>query len=137
MEKHWDYTDAEFEQLFNTCKLPPSEFSHEAHLRLAYINIDKYGIEQAEENIQNQLKKFVAFAKAKDKYHTTLTIAAIRAIHHFMHKSKSDNFHGFLFEFPTLKYNFKELMATHYSFDIFNSTKAKVEFLEPDLIPFD
>lgn len=53
MEEHWVYTDIEFEQLFNKCELPPAEFSHEAHLRLAWFYISRYGIEQAEENIQS------------------------------------------------------------------------------------
>ena len=49
------------EQDFIECKLNPSDFSHEAHLRLAWINIDRYGIEQAEKNIQNQLRKFFSY----------------------------------------------------------------------------
>ena len=119
------------------CTLSTSIFSHEAHLRLAWINIDKYGIENAEINIQNQLKKYVNFIGAEDKYNTTLTIAAIKAVYHFMLKSESDNFRDLIAEFPTLKYNFKELMAFHYGFDIYTSVDAKKEYLAPDLLPFD
>lgn len=137
MEKHFELSDSEFEQKFITCELNPSDFSHEAHLRLAWINIDKFGIEQAEKNIQDQLQKFVEFFGAKDKFNVTLTLAAIKAVYHFMLKSNSDNFKGFITEFPRLKYNFKELMNCHYSFDIYNSNLAKTEFLEPDLISFD
>ena len=106
-------------------------------MRLAWINIDQYGIEHAERNIQTQLQRFVESVGAKDKYNTTLTIAAIKAVYHFMLKAKSDNFKDFISEFPRLKYNFKELMSCHYSFDIYNSEKAKMGFLEPDMIPFD
>lgn len=137
MENHFNLSDTEFEKEFIHCKLNPSDFTHEAHLRLAWININKYGIEQAEKNIQNQLQKFVEFVGAKDKYNMTLTLAAIKAVYHFMLKSNSDNFKDFMTEFPRLKYNFKELMDYHYSFDIYNSKKAKMEFLEPDLVPFD
>ena len=137
MEKHFELSDSEFEKQFISCELKPADFSHEAHLRLAWINIDKYGIQQAEKNIQNQLQKFVEFVGAKDKYNMTLTLAAIKAVYHFTLKSKSDNFMDFITEFPRLKYNFKELMDFHYGFDIYNSEKAKTEFLKPDLIPFD
>lgn len=137
MEKHLDFTDSEFEQRFSTCELSPAEFTHEAHLRLAWIHITRYGIEQAEKNITTQLQTFVAFAGAQGKYNLTLTIAAIKAVYHFILKSKSTTFKDFIAEFPRLKYNFKELMACHYGFDIYHSAKAKVEFLEPDLIPFD
>lgn len=137
MEKHFDLSDTDFLHQFTTCKLDPAIFSHEAHLRLAWININHYGIAVAEKNIQSQLQDFVAFVGAKDKYHKTLTIVAIKAVHHFMSKSKSDNFKDFILEFPQLKSKFKELIGAHYSFGIFNSDKAKTEFLEPDLSSFD
>nr|WP_321236767.1 hypothetical protein [uncultured Psychroserpens sp.] len=137
MEKHFKLSDSEFQQKFITCELNPSYFTHEAHLRLAWININENGIEQAEKNIQTQLQKFVEFVEAKDKYNTTLTLAATKAVYHFMLKSNADNFKDFITEFPRLKYNFRELMDCHYGFDIYNSNQAKTEFLEPDLIPFD
>ncbi len=137
MEKHYRLSDVEFEKQFIACQLDPSIFSHEAHLRLAWINIHLYGLEQAEKNIQKQLQNFVEFVGAKDKYNATLTVAAIRAVGHFKEKSTADNFKYFIKEFPQLKNNFKALIASHYSFDIFNSNKAKTEFLEPDLAPFD
>ena len=137
MEKHFELSDSQFEKEFNSCRISPADFTHEAHLRLAWINIRKYGIEQAELNIQNGLKNYVEFVGAKGKYNTTLTIAATKAVYHFMLRSDSDNFKDFLIEFPKLKNNFKELMAYHYGFDIYNSIKAKTEYLEPDLVPFD
>ena len=137
MEKHWTLSDQEFEEQFSTCILPPSVFSHEAHLRLAWIYITKYGIEQAIIKIQMQLKHYVNFLGVKEKYNTTLTIAAIKAVHHFILKSDTDNFKNLIEEFPRLKFNFKALMSYHYGFDIYNSKKAKSEFLQPDLAPFN
>jgi hypothetical protein len=137
MQSHFNHSDLEFLRLFTSCELNPEVFTHEAHLRLAWINIDKYGIESAENEIQNHLKKFVAHVGARDKYNKTVTIAAMKAVYHFMLKSDANNFKDFISEFPRLNHNFKELLETHYSFDIFNSDRAKMEFLSPDLIPFD
>lgn len=137
MEKHFELSDAEFEEQLINCKLSPVDFNHEAHLRLTWIAIDKYGIEKALMIIQNQIRKFVEFLGAADKYNTTLTIAATKAVYHFKCKSKSDNFKDFIAEYPRLKNNFKDLMACHYGFDIYSSSKAKAKFLEPDLLPFD
>ena len=137
MKNHFALTDSEFEQQFQSCKLHPSLFGHEAHLRLAYIHIGKYGHDQAIKNICNQLMAYVDHLGATDKYNTTLTVAAIKAVHHFMKKSKASDFKGFIVEFPELKNEFKILMQSHYRFDIFNSQKAKKTFLEPDLIPLD
>ena len=125
MDSHFDMSDSEFENAFENCKVPPALFNHEAHLRLAWIHISKYGLEVAEENIQQQLNRFVAFVGASDKYNKTLTIVAIRAVGHFFRKSTSHNFSDFLQEFPQLKAEFKPLIESHYSFDIFNSVIRK------------
>lgn len=137
MEKHLDLTDDEFEQQFESCELDPILFSHEAHLRLAYIHIEKYGELKAIENVCNQLVAYVNHLGATNKYNTTLTVAAVKAVYHFMQNSTASEFKGFIAEFPQLKNEFKRLMHCHYSFDIFNSQKAKNKFLVPDLIPFD
>ncbi len=136
MEEHFKLSDSELERQFIACELNPSVFSHEAHLRLAWINIDKYGLEQAVKNIQNHLMNFVSHLGAEDKYHMTVTIAAVQAVNHFMEKSKSNNFNDFITEFPQLKNKFKELLNSHYSFDIFSSSKAKQSYLEPDVFAF-
>jgi len=136
MERHTELSDEEFEYQFKTCSLNPTLFNHEAHLRLAWIHIRKYGLNNALENIQMQLQEFVKHAGAIDKYHKTLTIAAIQAVNHFVKTSKSNEFQEFIKEYPQLKYGFKELIESHYSTDLFNSIKAKSEFIEPDLLAF-
>jgi hypothetical protein len=137
MERHFEFSDDDFEQQFSISVLSPTIFTHEAHLRLAWIHIRKYGIQTAIENICEQLQNYVVSLGAKDKYNKTVTIAAVKAVYHFMLKSKADNFQVFISENQKLKTNFKELLNTHYSTDIFKSTKAKKEFLEPELLPFD
>ncbi len=136
MELHFNLSDSEFERSFESCSMKPDVFTHIAHLRLAYIHISRYGKERAIENIEAQLQQFVKFAGATNKYHKTLTIVAIHAVHYHMRKSKAEDFKDFLLEFPELKQDFKNLVNSHYSFDIFNSTEAKIRFLEPDLQPF-
>lgn len=137
MDTHFAINDHEFERQFKDCTLNPAIFNHEAHLRLAWIHIKNYRIETAIDNICTQLVAYVDKLGARDKYNKTLSIAAIRAVYHFMLKSKSDNFRDFIAEFPRLKYNFKDLLSFHYAIDIFENEKAKYEYLEPDLLPFD
>ncbi|MDO5977501.1 hypothetical protein [Flavivirga spongiicola] len=136
MQKHFNLSDSEFKAQFINCEFNPANFSHEAHLRLAWIHINEYGFDKGVEEFQKQLLKFVDFSGVKDKYNKTLTIAALQAVYHFMQMSDKDNFKDFIDEHQQLNDNFKELMASHYSFDIFNSDKAKTEFIEPDLLPF-
>ena len=137
MTNHQDLTDFEFLELLSKCELPPGLFSHEAHLRLAWILIKQNGLQQAEIQIQELLKNYVAALGAPEKYNTTLTIAAMKAVHHFMKKSSSVTYNELFEEFPRLKSNFKDLMAAHYGFDIYTSEQARTTYLEPDLLPFD
>lgn len=130
-------SDTEFRIQFENCSLDPRIFDHEAHLRLVWIHIKKFGFQQARINIQNQIQKFVKHVGAEEKYHHTLTVTAIEIVNHFMTKQTSKTFKDFIFEFPELKNNFKGLIETHYSYDIFKSIKAKSEYLKPDLLPFN
>lgn len=137
MENHYSLDDNLFEKQFEDLSLIPTLFNHEAHLRLAWIHIKKFGVDKAEENLCEQIKAFATFHGDNDKYNLTVTVAAVRAVYHFLLKSKSDDFQNFISEFPKLKDNFKLLIEGHYSIDIFNSELAKKEFIKPDLSPFD
>lgn len=137
MDKHFELTDDQFEKQFESLTLNPVLFSHEAHLRLAWIHITRYGVDQAIENICNQIKAFAAFHGDHDKYNHTVTIVAVRVVYHFMLKSNSDNFKDFILKSARLKTEFRQLIETHYSTNIFTSVEAKTRYLAPDLQPFD
>ncbi|MDW7691537.1 hypothetical protein R9C00_17680 [Flammeovirgaceae bacterium SG7u.111] len=137
MEEHFELSDREFEERLANCTIDPILFSHEAHLRLAWIHIRNYGIEKAIENICGQIQKFACFHGSKDKYNATVTVAAVRAVYHFMLKSHANTFQELVLEFPRLKNKFKDLLECHYSINIFLSEEAKNEYVEPDLQPFD
>lgn len=136
MQYHNILSDRQFEVNFENYLLNPVFFTHEAHLRLAWIHITKYGVDQAAENLCQQIKKFDQAFGTGTKFNKTVTVAAVRAVDHFIKKSKADNFQDFIREFPQLKQDFKGLMSSHYSRDIFNDPKAKSQYLEPDLSAF-
>lgn len=137
MQNHLELSDAAFELQFKNCEFPAALFSHEAHLRLAWIHIQRYGVEQAVANVCTQLQAYVQHLGAADKYNETLTIAAVRAVYHFTLKTEFSGFQDFMAQNPRLKHNFRELIFKHYQTDIFNSETAKKQYLEPELLPFD
>ena len=137
MKSHLQFDDQQFEQEFQNATLEPELFTHEAHLRLAWIHIRRYGLYNAIANITTQLKQYVHHLGAADKYNETVTIAAIKAVHHFMLKSTASNFQDFISNNARLKTGFKELLRKHYVTDIFRSEKAKKTFMAPELLPFD
>lgn len=134
MEKHGKLSEFEFETQFENCTFDPHIFSHEAHLRLAWIHIKKYGLEKACQNVCEQILLFDQTHDKGEKFHTTLTIASLKIMYHFMKKANSDTFQGLLKEFPKLKTDFKKIIDSAYSFDVYNSEQAKKEYLAPDLI---
>lgn len=137
LSSHLILTDEVFELQFQMAKLDPVLFTHEAHLRLAWIHLRKYGVTRAILNVTSQLQHFVKVLGASEKYHHTLTIAAVKMVDHFRRKSTSQNFTDFISEFPQLKTNFRHLLNQHYKTDIMSSASARIEFFEPDLLPFD
>ncbi|NND94362.1 MAG: hypothetical protein HKN45_05810 [Flavobacteriales bacterium] len=137
MTNHLEYKDSDFEKLFETAQLDPSLFSHEAHLRLAWIHVTKYGVETACSNLRKQLQAYVTRLGESDKYNDTVTLACTQAVDHFVNRSKSRNFSDFIEEFPILKTNMKELLEQHYSIDIFKSETARKNYVSPDLQDFD
>ncbi|GGD30725.1 hypothetical protein [Flavobacterium orientale] len=136
MEHHFLLTDQEFEEQFANALVDPTLFTHEAHLRLAWIHIMKYGEPIAIQNITTQLQNYVRHLGATGKYNDTLTVAAIKVVKHFMQKQKLATFHEFITSYPQLKQNFKNCIDQHYSTDIFKCEKAKEKYLEPDLLAF-
>lgn len=137
MEEHRHLTDAQFEERFANLQFVPSHFTHEAHLRLAWIHVTRYGVEKAVENVCTQIKAMTMHLGIGEKYHATVTEAAVRAVYHFTLKSESDNFPDFINRFPQLKTEFKALLDSHYSIDIFQSAEARQHFQQPDMEPFD
>lgn len=133
---HHQLTDDELEQQFESFKLKPGMFSHEAHIRLAYIHIKKYGVLKAEQNMCEQIKGYAESLDVTDKFNKTVTIASVKTMAHFMSKSMSDSFEGLIKEFPQLSSDFKGILAKHYGFNVFADKRAKKEFVEPDLVPF-
>jgi len=137
MEPHNNFSDEAFILKFADCSLDPKLFSHEAHLRLAWIYIKNDGVEAAIEKISSQIKKFAEHHGAYNKYNLTVTVAAIRTVYHYYINSDCKTFIAFIRAYPQLKYTFKELLDSHYSMDIFSSEQARKKFIYPDLIPFD
>ncbi|MTI40196.1 hypothetical protein [Fulvivirga lutimaris] len=136
MKSHFELSDQQFETEFASLILNPSLFTHEAHLRLAYIHIKKYGQSMAAENICGQIKAFDQHFGDGTKFHMTITVAAVRMMNHFMNKQKGLSFKELIETYPRLIHSFKELIYQHYSFNVFTDSEARIKYLEPDLQEF-
>lgn len=131
-EKHYLLSNDELEEKFKNCKLSPKHLTHEAHLRIAYLYIQKYGVKQAIKNISKQLINFDSMYGNGTKFNQRLTIAATKVVELYMQKTSATNFKDMLLEYPQLRSNFCEILRNHYKLDFFKEEKEE-EYVEPSL----
>jgi hypothetical protein len=137
MKDHKELNDRDFVELFSSMDFPFDLFNHEAHLRLAYIHIKKSGTDKAVDIIRYQLKEYVEHLGVPDIYHETLTVASIKAVDHFIRENENRTFNELIEDHPELMTDFRSMIQSHYSMDIFNSPEARAQYLEPDIQDFD
>jgi hypothetical protein len=137
MSDHMNLSDSELIIQFKSYHLSPALFTHEVHLRIAWLYLTIYGLDKGIYTIRRDLKSYVHNLGAADKYHETLTIAASHAVHHFMQKSKAATFEEFISQNTRLMTHFDELINSHYSRNIFTDQEARSRYFEPDLLPFE
>jgi hypothetical protein len=127
--------DREFRAAFEAGAFAPADFSHRAHVRLAYVYIAESDATQALEPMRGALLTFLRHhGIPASKYHATLTRAWILAVDHFMHRSPgSTSADDFIARNPLLLDT--RIMLTHYSAELLFSDQARAEFVEPNLDP--
>ena len=134
--EHYFLSDQELAKRIANCTLNPELFTHEAHLRLAYHHIASFGLRKAEENLCEDIRTYATAMGDADKYHETVTVAAVKMVDHFMRKSKKSSFREFIQEYPRLRTHFRELLDQHYGFNIFKDERARQQYVAPDLLAF-
>ncbi|MCB0762709.1 MAG: hypothetical protein KDC12_14370 [Flavobacteriales bacterium] len=126
-------TDEAFEVQFANCTFPPELFDHKAHIRLAWIHLKNYGLNQAIENLCTQIQIYDRTHDEGIRYHATLTAAAVRIVHQCMRSIPTASFEQLLNHYPELMTNLKGLISRQYSNELLGSERAKQEVLNPDL----
>lgn len=133
---HTQLSDEEFYEQFKGMKFPPGLFSHEAHLRLTWILLEKYDLSTACAEACTLIKSFDATFGDGTKFHRTVTEAAVRIVNHYKEKDSFRAFQLFLGAHQHLLHQFKECIDSHYTFDIFQHENAAKSFVKPDKSPF-
>lgn len=111
-------TDNELLEQIENCSLSPELFTHKTMLRLAWILIQKHGLDVAIVKNNHIKEKYFKTAMKSDKFNKTLSRAYVEILHYFMMKSTAKNFEKLLREFPRLKFDFQKLVKTHYGYNI-------------------
>ena len=102
-------TDSEFVSAFEQGNPDPRHFDHEAHIRLAWILINRHGRVKAADLLCAYLSQLDRL-QAGGKFNSTLTLAATHLIASRMQAGKPENFRAFLRANPALLTDFKGLL---------------------------
>jgi hypothetical protein len=126
--------DLDFQSAFEAHIVTPAQFTHAAHVRLAYVYLAQYEVEPAVRRMREALLSFIERnGIPRSKFHETITRAWVLAVGHFMDRSTSTSFAEFVAKNPELLDS--KIMLTHYSARVLFSADARESFLEPDLDP--
>ncbi|HVF17504.1 MAG TPA: hypothetical protein VNA21_11355, partial [Steroidobacteraceae bacterium] len=123
----------EFLRAFLECRLTAQQFDHRAHVRAAWLLLNRYSIEDAIERMCTGTLRLASLFGAPDKYNRTFTEAVMRVM------AASPSIHAGWDEFTRaqsgLMGDVRALLALHYSPERLYSLAAKEAFVMPDRSP--
>jgi len=130
-------SDSAFLQQFEALSLPPEQFDHRGHLRLGWICLESYGLDEAIGRVCEGINAYATHLGAADKFHHTLTAALLRIMAQRMAAQPQTDWQDFVVANPDLLADALAVVHCHYSPERLQSDIARQRFVTPDLKPFD
>jgi hypothetical protein len=124
--------DAAFVDAFDSGQPQGGLFGHREHLRLAWILIDRYGLEAAAPEIERRLRHLAAAHGMPEKYNRTMTLFWVRLVAHVAARTPTATSTEFLDAEGWLLN--PGLARRHYSAELLSSRRARAAWVDPDLI---
>lgn len=125
-------TDGEFLAAFEACTLPRPAWTHEAHVRMAWLYLARLPAAEAEQRARAGIRRYNA-SVGSDGYHETITVAFVRVIAGRVRDGES--FAAFRDREPDLFDRKLTALHRHYSPDRLKSPEARERFVAPDREP--
>jgi len=120
-------TDQEFLMAFNSGTIQPAEFTHSAHIRLAYLYLKQAPFLEACIAMRDGLKRFAASIGKATLYHETITVAFMSIIYDRICSNPEMNWEQLLVAFPDLID--KQLLHGYYPEELLMSASARERFI--------
>ena len=126
-------SDRLLQMAFESGRLPTAQFTHRAHVVVAYGYLAQDGVAAATIHMREGLLSYLRHHGIDPtKFHETLTTAWILAVWHFMQKSAPcQSADDLIARNPELLD--AGIMLTHYSASRLFSDEARAAYIEPDL----
>lgn len=128
-------SDAALLAAFESCTLPKAEWTHEAHIRTAWIYLTTRSFDAAVAALRNGIPKYNRSLGNTTGYHDTVTVAFTRIISARILASPDDDFAEFRARHADLFAKSPSPLALYYSKERLVSPEAVASFVEPDISP--
>jgi hypothetical protein len=120
----------EFLRAFEAGELPVALFTHENHVRMAWLYLSRLPFKTAKEKIILHLKNYVKVHGAEGKYHHTLTQAFIYLCYERI--IMNEDWGQFKERNEDLFCNAKDVLRYYYSDELLYSAAARESYFQPD-----
>ena len=128
-------SDDEFLSAFLACTLPAADFDHRGHLRIAWIHLQRYPLDEAIRRTCEAINRFATHHGATGKFHHTLSEALMRLMAAHGAADPALPWDAFVAANPALCGDGRALVADYYSADLLATPAARLRFLPPDRRP--
>ena len=123
--------DEQFLAAFEAGKIANRDFHHRDHLRLAWIQIRRLGVDRAAQAVAGAIRQFASRHGHADRYHETMTRFWVRAVGLGIDSHPTLAFENLLAAEPHLLD--KNLPYRHWSRELMGSDEARRQWIDPDL----
>lgn len=120
---------------FERCQLAPPEFNHQAHLRVAWLYLMQFNLEEAITRTCQGIRRLASHLGAPGKFNHTVTEALVRIVAHRMKDQPTHRFADFLAANNDFLVNARDVLARYYSEEVLTSAEARRRWVEPDRFP--
>lgn len=135
MPDHNLLSDDEFLAAFEQCRLPKELWTHEAHVRMAWLCLCREPFENVLSKVRNGIQRYNASLGNSTGYHETVTQAYLLLIAARLSEGRSLSFTEFKRRHPKLLDRKEPILLWHYRKETLDSAEARERFVEPDLEP--
>jgi hypothetical protein len=135
MLDHTALTDDEFLAAFEQCRLPRELWTHEAHIRMAWLYLNRGPLSEVVDKVRHGIQRYNASLGNSSGYHETVTQAYVRLIASRLANGCGATFDEFKRRHPKLFDRQEPILLWHYRQETLDSDEAKEQFLLPDLEP--
>lgn len=124
--------DIGFLAQFENCTLPETEWTHTAHIRVAWVCLNLASADQAIPRICEGILRYnTEVLHRRNKYHETVTVAFTRIVAERMREAEPwNNFEKRIDDFLN---SADPILLRYYSADRLFSDEARMQFVDADL----